>query len=300
MRHRRTIEYISETGLTAHLGVTGPFFLTDAPTDTVDSAAQVVRSPGRDGARTYHVTRGQRRVTLRGSVVALGNREIPNQAVLDQHRQRLCAVFDPKHFGTLIYHAAAGDYRLSRCRTVGTPVFGPRFENYVPFSVEIISDDALWAEDKERVSKLGALYNNLRFPWFLPDTGTPLSIVYAEARVTNPTPEAVYPLVEVYDTSGAFVNVLNETTGVRFNIGRAVGTDQKLVIDCAESAVWLYEQMADGKWVRAGNALNWLSLDSDLTAFTVEPGENVFNINEDIPDEQPVMILRWRVPVMGV
>lgn len=296
----RTIEYQSENGLSVLLGDKPPYILNTKPGDTLSSASQVVMPPGQDGADEYNITRRQRSIFIEGMIIAEGNKNVSVQTELDRLRKRLTSVFDPRRTGVLIYNTADGRYRLSRCRSPSTPQYGKCVQNILPFVIELTSGDSLWESDTRYSLPLGTAYFNLRFPLFIPDEGFPMDVEFMDAIINNDTTLDIKPVIDVFDTSGAHVTVVNETTGTYITVSHDVQEHQKMTIDVANATVKLFEKDGDNWKLVDNNILNWMTPDSDLTSFVIVPGINSFTINDDLPGVKPIMTIFWRIPYVGV
>lgn len=271
--------------------------MTSPPKFSLGSSAQVIKPPGSDGQDTYNVTMSAGDIYFTGRIVAYGDRAKTAQEQLDFLREQLCYLFQPTSWGLLSFFSATGARHI-RCRAPALPTFGERFNNSVTFAVDLVADRPLW-EGEEQTASAGSNYFNHRFPWFLPAEGAPFAISFASVVVNNRTPVDIFPIVEVNETYGQLVDILNETTGAFLSVSRIVGTNQKLVIDTERATVWLWE-LANGAWAQKENVLNWLSIDSQIDQFRIVPGANQLSTNKNVQGQKPIMTIRWREPFLGV
>lgn len=278
----------------------GSFLFDRIEGNLMGARAQVVQAPMQDGATTYSVANEPRTVILYGHVQGKGSGEKDAEHALDEAVNRLCMALNPKYFGTLTYKTYAGDFAI-RCRPVALPTIAKRYTGTVisPFSVDFTTDNPYWYEATERIVVLGMLYKSFRFPLVLnfEHGGSPLGVIYNALNANNATSEPIAPTIEVFSAAD-LVRAKNATTGKTLEINRPVGVNQKMVIDVPNYKATLFQLNGQGAYEYLQNVTNWVTLNSDWWALM--PGDNVITINDDFTATAPAVILRYRIPVMGV
>lgn len=301
----RSATWKSDNGHILHFGhdPRGSFLFGNIDGNSVSGKPQSDSAPQQDGQTTYGATLGPRKIVLNGTIQGIGNPRRDAQAALDETVSKLYAAFNPKHEGELTYHLYERDVSI-RCRPDAFPVIQDRIFSHtaiMPFSVDFTADSPYWHDSAERIIPLGVMYPVMRFPLFVNiDGGSPSGLVYNLLNAYNPTYEQIYPIIEVFGST-ELVRVDNTTTGKHIKINHTVGADQKMVIDTANNRVDLYQQDGDGTYQFLVNATNWLTKDSGRDwPFTLQPGDNLLKINDEITADSPVSVLRYYIPVMGV
>ncbi|MHC1694612.1 MAG: hypothetical protein AB9835_04905 [Eubacteriales bacterium] len=289
------IQWTSENGVSVTLLDTPPLILERLNGNDVSGNAQAVRAPGQDGETVYNITRSARTVNIVGHIWTTGSHLKTVEAAVEEQKNYLCYTFDPKYFGTLIYTTDAGA-KMLRCRPVALPVFGKPHHGLTSFDIDLRSERWDWVDAKEISASIGKVQPNWFFPYFV--WGSPLAFVYATMTLRNDTPYELSPVVTVYNCDTA-VEVANQTTGQTLRFNHAVGADEKLIVDTENATAILYE-MQDDVWVFKANVLNWLTLDSDITAFKVAPGDNSFIITKQTSTSEPVLTVSFHKPLAGV
>ena len=297
MRHAT---WKSETGIVIEFlpDEEGPFIFGKIEGNNMAASAQVVRPPMADGAITFNISNDPRMSVFTGYVQGIGNHSKYAEAALDEAVNTMCTAFNPKRFGTLVYHTYAGNYAI-RCRAIALPTVERIQETTIArFSVDLQADTPYWHEAEDKIIPLGLQRPVARFPLFLRfGTGSPLGLIYNALNASNPTPEPIAPIIEVF-SAVELVHVQNTTTGKSLQINRPVAEGQKMRIDISDFRAELYELNGTGEYEFLQDVTNWLTIDSDW--WRLEPGENVIVVNEDIAQSSPVTLVRYNIPILGV
>lgn len=300
----RSATWKSDNGHILHFSADkrGAFIFGSIDGNSASGVFQSDAAPEQDGQTTYGATLTPRKIILTGTIQGIGSKTRDAQASLDEVADRLSAAFNPRHEGELIYHLYERDVSI-RCRPDAFPSMQKRFYETAisTFSVDLTADSPYWHEAQERIVPLGVLYPSMRFPLFISNAGgSPAGIIYNLLNAKNTTKEQILPIVEVFGTT-ELVKVENKTTGRFIEVNRPIAANQKMVIDTAKYRVDLFEQDGDGAYQWAQNVTHWITLEStNQWPFTLEPGENLIKINDEIAADAPVAVIRYRIPVMGV
>lgn len=290
----RTLTFTNENGRSVTIGgLNGEYILSSFQT-MLDSRSQTVVTPEQDGQTTYNVWRGNRRVMINGYIRAESHRH------MDDLKNTMRATFDPKLFGDLVFTNFTGQFYL-RCRAPSLPSLISDGSSGLlhKFSVTLESDAPYFTNYPSKQVEAGATYLNHRFPLFLPREGAPFAISFVDAIAFNASDINIYPTIEIMDTKGATVHIVNDTTGAFLHILQPVAENQKMVVDTNRATAVLYESK-NGKWEPIGSVLKWLSLDSQIKGFYLAPGGNIINVNEDLPTGKPITIIKYAIPAIGV
>jgi len=259
--------------------------------------ANAVKIPGRDGAVTYNLTRGQRSVSIECAVISTGDKNKWMKQTQAENRDFVARCFDPKYFGTLYYYAYEGDTgKKIYCRPTGSPADDPDFNNLFKFKLGFLSDDAFWEKVEALFAALGMVHNNYRFPHFMGGASA-FAFVYGKAVIYNPTLYDIFPVVTVYN-SEIPVNVVNVNTGKFLKFKIPTEENRRIVIDIKNITATLEENI-NGSWQYKENVIHYLTLDSRITDFVIVPGHNEFKI-ETAEGANPTLTITAHEPVMGV
>ena len=284
----RTAEWRCDNGRTVHFGL-GKYALREI-TDTLGSSAQVVKAPGRDGATTYHVTLGQPVINITGSMHAPPGTLDGRLAELDKMEDELKYAFMPNQFGLLIDRRANGARQI-RCRAIEKPVFGRRIQASQSVDIELIADSPLWESAEPVNLMLGQELGRLRFPLRLPSI---FGRYDKYGVVDNPSPEHIYPIIEIY-TASEMVAVINQTTGAKMQIDRPIAPNCKMIIDPWDARASIWERTENGDWVYSEDASVWLAKDS--TWWALAPGKNIIALSNEVVTGSVVATVTFRIPM---
>lgn len=287
MKRFKRLQWIPDAGPEINMGYLPPFYFTHLG-DSVQSSAETVKTPRREGVSTVYLTVGGRSINIEGKVRGVGAEALAN---LEYREMQLMSAFDPGGFGTLIAHGLTGSYRI-RCRPLASPTFGRRAARVRTFDIDLASDSPFWEENDERVHEIGKSVALWTFPWRLPTT---FGYYYKSAKIVNSTHREIRPIIEIRSTS-EFVRVRNVTTSKLVEITMAIGEGQKMVVDCDRMRVTLHRDI-DGIWRETADVTNCITLDSEF--WTLVPGENVVKVENEMQEEQPLALIRYRVPAVG-
>jgi len=295
----KRIRYESDNGYNIEFADKEPYILENINGNGLTGEANSVKIPGRDGKKTYNLTRSSRNIEISCAILSKGDKSNLMKQSISENREYAARCFDPRYFGTLYYYAFHGDKgKKIRCRPTGIPAFENDFNNLLKFKLGFESDGAMWEKVEVLYAALGVTRNNYRFPYFM---GAPsaFAYIYAEAIIYNPTLYDIYPVVTVYN-SVIPVHVKNIDTGTFLKFKVPTGINKRLVIDVKNATAILEENIND-KWVFKQNIIHYLTLDSRLTDFVIAPGKNEFKIStvEGQP-ESPVLVITANETVMGV
>jgi len=296
----KSIRFESDNGYTltfAQDTTRKPYILSRIDGDDMSGDANSVKIPGRDGARTYDLTRSQRYVSIEGHIMPDAKDAQLMGKLMSEFKDNAARCFDPGFFGTLYYYAYPGDKgKKLRCRPTGIPAFELPDSWLVRFRVGFESDNAVWESAETMTASLGMTRNNHRFPWYM---GGRIAFAFISVRaiIINTTRYNLYPKVTVYNSTIP-VHVWNETTGTFLKFNKATGHNHRLVVD-VKNATAILEENINNKWVFKENVIHYLTLDSHLTDFVIVPGENEFKILA-ADGEKPILVITANEIVMGI
>ena len=285
----RVVKWESDNGFTLTFNNSNKYLCRDL-NDDLGAEAQVVKSPGQDGATTYEVTLGQPIINLMGSLHSRGNTYDKTRAGFDHLTDEVSRAMRPNIFGTLTDYRPGGARKI-RCRPIARPKFGARIGGSCTIDVEFIADTPFWTQENDVVTTFGKEIGEFRFPLRLP---TRMGLYSKSALVDNTTGIPIFPTIEIFTTS-AWISFQNDTTGEYLKVDHVVSQGQKLVIDTAGTRVTLWEQDAEDNFVLREDVSNWVTLDSEYWA--IVPGKNVIRVVNEVADSGVVAILRYSVPV---
>jgi len=281
-----TAQWYSDNGIYIQFGEKKPFILNEPLGQPLGAQAQTIKAALQDGATTYFSALEQRTIPIKFTLCAEGNSNLLVKTVLDEHLNLISMAFLPKTMGWLLYQNGRGG-NLIRARAVTTPTEIGRTNNIIKFEVELIADSPYWQDSILHEVKIGDLDKQFSFPFTFPfkvGSYTSSSIIH------NPQAEEIKPVFEVYSVVDD-LTIKNETTGATMTINHNIAENQKMIIDVAESTVFLYE---DGVFV--SDISNWM--DGDFITFI--KGDNTIKIVNDAPDDLPACKTIYRVPIWGV
>lgn len=293
----KKIRFESENGYKIEFSEKKPYILEKFDGNGLVGESAAVKIPGRDGKKTYGVTRGSRNITIECAVVSTGNKNKWTKQEMSENRDYVAKCFDPNYFGMLYYYSYRGDKgKQIRCKPTGLPAFDDDFNNLFKFRLGFESDGSVWEKVEKLYASLGMTVNKLRFPRF---SGKPsaFALIYPKAVINNTTLYDIYPVVTVYD-SLLPVHVLNKTTGSFLKFKIPTGIDRRIVIDIYNASAILEEKI-NGEWEYRENVIHYLTLDSRLTDFVIVPGENEFDVMT-AEGEKPILTISAHEIVMGV
>ena len=274
-----------------------PYILEKFDGNDLSGEANSIKPPGRDGKKTYSLTRGARRISIECSVISTGDSTKWMTQTRAENRDIVAQAFDPNYFGTLYYYSHPEDKgKKIRCRPTGLPVFDNDFNNLFKFKIGFESDESVWESAEELSASLGTSFNNHRFPQFM-GAATAFAYVYSKAEITNDTSYNLFPVITVYNSTTP-VNVKNTTTGTYLKFKISTGQNHRITID-VKNASAVREEYINNEWTNQENVIHYLTLDSHLTSFIVVPGLNKFTI-DTAGEESPVLIISANEIVMGV
>jgi len=258
-----------------------------------------IKQPGRDGKKTYGLTRSHRGIQIDCAIISKGGSGRLMKQAQSENRDYAARAFDPGYFGTLYYYAYRGDRgKRIRCKPTGLPAFEPDFNNLTKFKLALDSDGALWEKADAMIAALGLKRSRWRFP-HAPFAPASFALIDARAVMTNATLYNIDPVVTVYN-SELPVHVANINTGAYLRFKVPTGKNRRLVADIREASAVLEENI-DGAWVYKENVIHYLELDSRLIDFIIAPGKNEFKlIGMEGQTEQAILIISAHEPVMGV
>lgn len=287
--------YTSDNGYGITMTDKPPYILEYLDGNNVAAEANSVKAPGQDGATTYSLTRSQRGIQIAAAVLVDGGESV--KQALSEQRDYLAKVFDPMYFGLMQYYSFDGDRgKQIRCRPTAFPVFDASVGRSVKFKVGFLSDISLWEEIIPTVTEFGYTLNNWTFPYYLFPTA--FSFAFVTGSITNTTLYNVYPVLTVYNSDIA-VEIINKTTGKSLKFNRAVGENQRIVVDTKNTTAILEEQI-NSQWIFRENVMNRLTLESDIAEFYIIPGENVFDAVSPSTKTTPILNVYTHLPVAGV
>lgn len=273
-----------------------PFTMNTLDGNDLAGEAETVKPPRSHGQRAVFLTLGTRGIHIEASVLAVGNYSLPAVKVLDQLTERLSEAFAPHVYGLLTYFSEAGARQI-RCRPVSLPAFGEKISYYRTVDVDLIADAPFWESVKENVVTVGVLEGY--FEWPLEFNDLEMGLYSSTGYIENTHGEAAYPVIEVY-TAGSGTTLVNETTGQKIRVDRAIGPGQKMVIttEPSQMSVEVWSKDAAGRFQLTDDVTHWLSLDS--LPFWLSPGKNVVKVSNDTPELVPETQIKYRDRFMGV
>jgi hypothetical protein len=286
----KTATWISESGYIVYLGDkrNAPFILEKIDSD-IGALADTVQAVGQDGESVYDVNLEAQVINITGSTIARGHYTKAAKAVYDDNIALLRQAFNPKGFGMLYYNNESGGQRI-RCRPVASPTFAQDNEICAKFDIELRAEKSHWESAAEYISRIGELQKGFRIPFRYPVCFGRYNQI---SKIYNVTMMDIHPIVEI-TTTAQLINIINETTGEHIEVQHPIRAEEKLIIDCENADVSLYNTTGE----RLKDVSNWITLDSDFIA--LKPGENILRIENDVPGETPHAIMKWRIPIMGV
>ncbi len=281
-----TLTWVSFNGRSVTFNDGGQFWFSRI-TDALGAEEQVIKAPGQDGATTYGVTLARPAIHLSASLTV--NRAGDRFKSMDDAVDFLNRAFLPNTFGVLTEQRAGTD-RMIICRPAARPVFGERIQNSRTVDIDFVADMPRWVEKAETVFELGKEVGGFRFPLRLP---TRMGLYIKDAVIRNETGDEIKPVIEIFTTS-EMIRVANETAGLFLKIEHPIRDGQKMVIDCADTSAWLYENH-NGQWSRVLNVSDWLTHDSDY--WSLVNGMNYITLRNERPDMTVIAMVRYHRPL---
>lgn len=280
-----TIQWKSDNGIYLFAGNRGGFYLPAPIETTISSVVQAVRSPLRDGRKTYNPVLDRMVIRFDLAVEVRGTRNVNAFIMRDEIKNTVAEAFSPKRYGELICYNNAGE-QYARCLPTQTPRIKSETSSLLVYDVELVSDYATWLGEKKE-EFIGRKENLLLYPVTYPAT---YGSMIPGCIVMNTSRSIAYPVFEV-STSSAQFGVENQTTGKSFTLNHAIAAGEKAVIDTYENTVYL--MAADGSATEISHYL-----DGDFV--TLAPGKNILESHNDTLGDVPNCRMIWREQRMCV
>ncbi len=281
-----TLTWVSDTGRSVTFNDGGQFWYRRI-SDSLGAEEQVIKAPGQNGATTYGLTLARPTIHLSASVTV--NREGDRFKSMDDAFDFLNRAFLPNTFGVLTEQRAGVD-RMIRCRPASRPMFGDSIQNSRNVDIDFIADMPRWVEKNETFFELGKEVGGFRFPLRLPSR---MGLYVKDAVIHNETGDEIWPVIEVFTTS-EMIRVTNDTAELFMQIDHPISAGQKMVIDCADTSAWLYENQ-NGQWARVLNVSDWLTHESDY--WPLQNGMNYITLRNERPDMTVIAMVRYHRPL---
>jgi len=265
--------YLSDNGSIIQFNKSLPYYVAEYDLNSVPAEYDSFRPAGVDGAYTTGASYAQKIITASGTIVGTG------RANLDDLRARLSAAMNVHHEGWLIVELFNGKKRKIRCRP-NQSVNYPKPAGWgQPYNLEWLCDKPYWLDYADTILPIGQVTPL----WCFPFCG-PVLFGHSVAEVSVYGNAAIeIPLKIEIMSQATLITLENLTTGEYLAVSKAIGENEKMVIDGAEAQIYL-QNLLTGATTNANNRL-----EAGSTFFTLTPGkQNRITLNNGVTGATPL------------